>query len=313
MKKRFFPVWLLFAFLIFCCLFCGCQKSEVKKSKKEGAIRLYYLNAEENGFVTVPYDLEDETPLEASKELIHVLSDTTEDNTNKYKPSIMESIMVNKVFLKENEVTIDFSAGYDQLPSEKEILCRAAIVRTLVQVDGVDAVSFTINGETLKGINGVTVGAMDADTFITDRSRLYTEEREIPVYYPNMDGDKLVEVKKTIKAEDNETLEQAALRALKKNSPEQNVRASLPSDLQIIKTQIFDRICYVDLSKEMISSMSGVNEKMMIYSMVNTIIGIGNVTGVQFTIEGKKYTSIHEFDGFDKTMTFNYSLCEEQN
>lgn len=311
MKKRFFSIW-LFSLIVVTCLFCGCEKEKTKKAQEDGAIQLYYFNTEENGFVTVPYDPTEKKPLDTSKELIHMLSDTTDDNTNQYKPSLEESIMVNKVFLEETELIIDFSAGYEQLPSEKEILCRTALVKTLIQVDGVDCVLFTINGESLKDVNGANVGPMDNTTFIIDKNKIYEEERKVVLYYPNREGEKLTEVEETIKADGNQPLEQAALYALKTPSLDNKLRAALPSDLEILSTQIFDHICYVDLSKEMISSLSGINEKVMIYSMVNTIIGIGNATGVQFTIEGEKYTTLHDFDGFEKTMTFNYSLCEEQ-
>lgn len=312
MKKTFFPVWLL-AICLLPGLLCGCQKKEQKKAEDEGAIQLYYLNTEENGFVTVPYNPEEKSTLELSKELVHMLSDTSDVNTNQYKSSIEESIMVNKVYLEGDMLVMDFSAGYEQLPSEKEILCRTAIVCSLVQVEGVNSVSFTVDGEALKDVNGANVGPMDASTFLIDKDQIYEEKKEIIIYYPNSDGDKLAEVKETVKAEKNQPLEQAALYSLKTVSDDQKYRASLPPDLEILQTQIFDRICYVDLSKEMLTSLSGVDESVMIYSMVNTIIGIGNVTGVQFTIEGKKYSSFHDFDGFDKTMTFNYSLCEEQD
>ena len=46
------------------------------------------------------------------------------------------------------------------------MLTRAAIVRTLTQIPGIDYVSFTVQGELLTDSSGIAVGTMSSDLFI---------------------------------------------------------------------------------------------------------------------------------------------------
>ena len=45
----------------------------------------------------------------------------------------------------------------------REVLCRAAVVQTLVQVDGIDFVSFYVGDDVLKDREGIPIGLMSAD------------------------------------------------------------------------------------------------------------------------------------------------------
>ena len=89
-----------------------------------------------------------------------------------------------------------------------------------------------------------------------------------------------------------------------------DAQSPLPSDLLINQTQIHNGVCYVDLSKDIENVLPGVEEKVMVYAMVNTITSLGNATSVQFTVEGEKMKSLRDFDSFHLMMTNDYSLVE---
>ena len=48
----------------------------------------------------------------------------------------------------------------------EEKLVRAAVVQSLVLIDGINAVSFTVDGEMLKDSTGFPVGLMNEDDFV---------------------------------------------------------------------------------------------------------------------------------------------------
>ena len=56
---------------------------------------------------------------------------------------------MNSIVLDGAEETVDLGAGYRQLNAADAILLRAAVVKSLVQISGVDSVRFTINGDSL--------------------------------------------------------------------------------------------------------------------------------------------------------------------
>ena len=185
-------------------------------------------------------------------------------------------------------------------------------MKSLIQIKGVDSVTFTINGEALRGTDNVPVGTMTADSFITDRNSLYSQKKKVTLYYANMDGDGLVPVETTLETKDNMSIEMAMLEMLMERPKKEGLQCPLPEKLTVYQTQIYNNVCYVDLSEEMETVMPIVKEEVKVYAIVNTLASAGNVSQVQFTIDGKRKEKLNDFEGFDQMMTCDYSLCEKK-
>ena len=297
---------------------CASAENTSTETKKETTaddktILLYYLNASGDGFYTEEYTLENtDDALMASYEVVSRLSDTENNRTDTYKPAISAGVAVNSIVLDGVEETVDMGAGYRQLKDSEEILLRAAVVKSLVQIKGVDSVRFTINGDSLLGSDDNPIGAMNADTFILEEEagKLFGNDEKVTLYYADMDGDNLVEYKTNLESTDNMPMETRVLLELMKVPDGLDAQSPLPSDLLINQTQIHNGVCYVDLSKDIENVLPGVEEKVMVYAMVNTITSLGNATSVQFTVEGEKMKSLRDFDSFHLMMTNDYSLVE---
>ena len=109
MKKRI-PYVIFLVSLLSLTVLCGCDKStksaqekqektenqeqvtkEETDRKKNNTINLYYLNAQEDGFKKVSCKLQHSDDLkEMANEVLYKLSDTENNNTNKYKASIFD-------------------------------------------------------------------------------------------------------------------------------------------------------------------------------------------------------------------------------
>lgn len=313
--KTAYTVLILFLLATF---FVGCGQGSgtdntVEESSDEQVIYLYYLNADGDGFYPVEYTLENtDDILLASYEIVSRLSDTENRNTDTYKASISDGVTVNSIALNGKEETVDLGAGYRQLDAAEAILLRASVVKSLVQIEGVHSVRFTINGDSLLDNDDNPIGAMTKDTFILEEEsdKLYNSEGNVTLYYANMDGDSLVEYKTHLETSGNVPMETEVLLALMEVPEDLDVQSPLPSDLVINQTQIHNGVCYVDLSKDIENVLPGVEEKVMVYAMVNTITSLGNATSVQFTVEGKKMEALRDFDSFHLMMTNDYSLVD---
>ena len=66
--------------------------------------------------------------------------------------------------------------------------------------------------------------------------------------------------------------------------------ATVPSETKVRNIMTQDGICYVDLSSEFVSRHSGGKDKelLTIYSIVNSLTALDDVSKVQFLIEGEK-------------------------
>lgn len=312
--------YLLLFLVLFGVLAAGCASaadSEADTSGQgsagEGVIRLYYLDADEDSFHTVDYTLENtEDPLLASYEVVSRLSDTEDSHTEIYKSAIYDDVVVNSISIDGVEETVDLGVGYRQLDAAEAILLRAAMVKSLVQIDGVESVRFTINGDSLLDSDDNPIGPMTKDTFILEEEAdsLYDSEETVTLYYADMEGSGLIEYKTELSAGDNMPMETRVLLELMTAPEDSDMQSPLPSDLVINQTQIHNGVCYVDLSKDIENALPGVEEKVMVYAMVNSITALGNATSVQFTVDGEKMESLRDFDSFHLMMTNDYSLVD---
>ena len=329
MKKRISYVVFLVSLLSLTAL-CGCGKStnsvqektesqeqvtkEETDKKKSNVIDLYYLNAQEDGFKKVSCKLQhSDDPKEMANEVLYKLSDTENSNTNKYKASIFDGVVINDVNVNRGKATVDFGAGYIQLSSAQEVLLRTSVVKSLLQIKGIDGVMFSVNGSSLLDSDKVPVGLMDSSTILTDdgQTDIYSAKKKVKLYYTNETGDKLIPYLKELTVTDNVPLETQVLLALK-NPPasKKNLKSPLPSDFYVNQTQILNNICYVDLSSEVEKAAVNVKEKVTVYAMVNSLTDLDTAYQVQFTIDGKKVSKLNEFENFDALLTSDFSLCK---
>ena len=74
---------------------------------------------------------------------------------------------------------MDFNRAYQKLSVTEEIVLRASVVQSLGQIDGVDAVFFTIEGEPLEDQNGQEIGYMQPSDFVQNTgSSLHAYQNE---------------------------------------------------------------------------------------------------------------------------------------
>jgi len=316
MKK--IRIILMLALLAFLAAGCGGKKSSVIEETgalEPGWIYLYYLNASADGFVKVPYKPDhSDNPVTATTEIIYQLSTTEESNTDKYKASVPGTIMVNTITVLDNNLlNIDFGEAYRQLSAVDEALLRASVVQSVIQLEGVDSVTFSVNGASLMGTNNVPVGPMDHSTFLISGNEkdLYNYELEVTLYYANASGDGLVPVTRTIQVTENLSPEMAALYALKHPPGDSGLQSPLPGNLRIRSTEIVDNICYVDLSPEIEEISSGITEEVKVYSMVDTLASLNSAYQIQFLVEGKKLQELNDFENFDQLLPMEYELWKK--
>ncbi len=332
MKKRI-PYVIFLVSLLSLTVLCGCDKStksaqekqektenqeqvtkEETDRKKNNTINLYYLNAQEDGFKKVSCKLQhSDDPKEMANEVLYKLSDTENNNTNKYKASIFDGVVINDVNVIRGKATIDFGAGYIQLSHTQEVLLRTSVVKSLLQIQGIDGVLFSVNGSSLLDNDKMPVGLMEASTILTDdgQADIYSAKKKVKIYYTNETGDKLIPYLTELTVTDNVPLETQVLLALK-NPPasKKNLKSPLPSDFYVNQTQILNNICYVDLSSEVEKAAVNVKEKVTVYAMVNSLTDLDTAYQVQFTIDGKKISKLNEFENFDALLTSDFSLCK---
>lgn len=291
-----FPVLILVLLL-----FSGCaakEKDVVTASTEEE--RVYYPDLEGKKIAGVPYTLSATTKEGQIEELLLALEQ--EPRQEGYRSAKPENLKIQSYTLSSNEVlTLYFDTGYQQISGTDEVLMRAAIVKTLCRIEGVNAVEFYVGGQPLLRTNGKPVGRMKAEDFIdnTGASTEFYQKVYVSVYYANEAGDALVVSDLKITYDGTISVEQLIISQLLAGPIEAGMKAALPAGTVLNKVAVKDGICYVDFNEKFLEKRSDVSEEVTIYSVVNSLAELTNVYKVQFTINGETKKMYHtlEFSG----------------
>ncbi len=265
----------------------GCTK-DPKPTVWEGDVLVYYLDKEEVSLQEEWHVLEKEKNTEQAAELLKKMQ--TPPN-GELVAAFPESVELPTVFIGANGLaTLLFSESYGTVTGTGEVLMRAAIVKTLCQLDGIDSVEFYVGGQPLLGAQNIPVGIMKETDFIdsTGTNTNYYQFLYATVYYANKQGDALVASNLKIPYRGIETEEEIVLRQLIAGPVSEDTYPVVPDNTKVLSVTTKDNVCVVDLSKQFLKKIPDVTEEVVIYSVVNTLAELPGIYQVQILVEGKQ-------------------------
>lgn len=273
--------------LLLCLLVLGaCGKEEVDKEK---IYSVYYVSNSETKVEMHEHVMQAESPTEQLEELVQCLSTTPEKL--EYKAPLAMGFQVRSMNLEAGKLLLDMDAEYAELPATTEVLVRAAIVRTLTQIEGISYVAIRVEGNQLFDNAGELVGWMNADTFINnDGNEINTYElTRVKLYFANETGDKLIGAYREKHYSTNIPLERFVVEELI-DGPSGQVEGLYPSinpETKIVNVMTKDGICYVNLDASFLTVVNNVSTEVAVYSIVNSLVELSNVNKVQILINGE--------------------------
>ncbi|MGN0279971.1 MAG: GerMN domain-containing protein [Lachnospiraceae bacterium] len=250
--------------------------------------KIYYVNKEETKIFCVEYGSETRDTETLLGELLEQLRTTGE--RMEYIAPLAGDFALLDYTLDNGQLTLDFDEQYKKMDVIREVLVRAAIVRTLTQIPGVDYVAFTIHGEMLTNDVGVAVGTMAADTFIDNAGNEINayEKVNLRLYFANETGDGLVEEnRRNVVYSSNISLEKLVVEQLLKGPMAQGAYPTINPLTKILSVNIKDGVCYVNFNEEFLNQPYNVSTDVTIYSITNSLVELPNVNKVQISVSGE--------------------------
>lgn len=282
MKK--YGRWFVCALLLALILLPSC-----KKKQEEQTGRVYYIycvNNEETGIVSHEYQTETMERNILLEELLQQLS--LASDKLQYKAPLAGSFSLLGYSITEEQLVLNFSEEYRKQPATTEVLVRAAIVRTLSQIDGVAHISFQVKEEPLTDLFGNVVGVMNADTFIdNDGNEINTYEKvKLTLYFANESGDKLRKVSRNVVFNSNISMERLVVEQLLAGPAKgENGYPTINPATKIQSVTVKDGTCYVNLDGSFLIQPYKVTSDVTVYSITNSLAELSNVNKVQITID----------------------------
>lgn len=271
-----------------------------REEQVEGEYQIFYLNMDMSKIVAEDYDSTGVDGEALMEELLTRLQSAP--RSSKLRQTIPANVKINS--FKKNGVYlyVDFSEEYKELKPEEEILIRAAIVKTLVQVPAFSIVAFTVNSEPLLSHDGTLVGSMSADSFVENPGKQINSsvEATLNLYFSNKEGTKLVKEVRTVHYSTNTSMEKLIMEQLIEGPKKSGKLATVPAGTKIISVSVADGVCYVNLSDSFKNQNAEVNEEVVLYSIVNSLTELQGVSKVQISVNGST----------DGKLRFTYDLSK---
>ena len=263
---------------------CGQDGTEA-----ENLYQVYYVSNSETKVEMHAHEMEALTAEDELQELMECLS--TSPEKLEYKAPLDMGFRVLGTKLEEGNLAIDVDAAYNELPVMTEVLVRAAVVRTLTQLENVNLVMITVEGNQLSDRNGNVISWMNADQFIdNDGNEINTYElAKVKLYFAGESGTELIAAYREKHYSTNTPMERFVVEELIAG-PSGQIEGLYPSinpGTKIVNVMTKDGVCYVNLDENFLNVVNNVSTDVSIYSIVNSLVELSNINKVQILINGE--------------------------
>lgn len=296
------------------CLVCtiliaACASGE----QPEEGTYIYYMNTTGDTLQKKNYEIQGLDTEEIVKDMLKEMKKSPEDI--ELKSVLPKDVKVQHIQMKEKHLELYFNEAYAKMKKSREVLCRAAVVQTLTQVEGIDFVSFYVGDEPLRDANGELIGLMRNEDFVQniDSALDSYQVTSLNLYFANKDGTALqCEKIGNVRYRNNTSIEKLILEQLMKGPSSGKTKATIPKETKLLGVSVKDGICYVNLDSGFLAEGYNQKPEVTIYSIVNSIIEGGNATRVQILIDGSVEAEFKGSIKLDRPFEWKPELIEEK-
>jgi germination protein M len=277
---------------------------------KKGDVSGYfieYLNIDRTKLISVGYTPVADDVEGLIKEFLVALS--SDPDAGDYRKPIPSNVEVTGYSLDGVLLSLHFDEDYSAMTPVEEVLCRAAVVRTMTQIDGIDCVCFYVGDTPLVDNTGAVIGNMYQESFIENPGEQINsiQDTSLTLYFANEDGDALVkETRADVYYSSNVSLEKLVMEQLLEGPKADGAISALPEGTRLVNVSVADGVCYVSLDDTFKNQDYRINEAIVIYSIVDSLTELPSVGKVQISVNGD--TSGVYRDSYSLSNTYERNL-----
>lgn len=182
----------------------------------------------------------------------------------------------------DKTMSLQLSEDYLDLIGVEKSIADACLALTLTQIDGIDRIQ--IQTET-RALTSREAGGINADSFIITDFINSTDEKTTNLYFADPSRRYLAAEKRPIVAGDAKSLARFIVEELIKGPNTEALESTIPDGVQVLSVDIEDGVCHLNLSG---AFLSDINERLAVYSIVNSLTGIDSVNAVYLSVNGER-------------------------
>lgn len=269
----------------------GCSVSGGETLPPEGAYKVYYAVTGKQATVrSVDYEYRiPDADAETASALARMVM--TAPETYGLSSPVRPEVHFRSAELEEDgRLHLDLSEQYGGLSGIDLTIANACFTLTLCQLEDVDSVYITVEGEP---IPYQTLQLLRESDLVLSGAEEETVTISATLYFPWAGGYGLAAEQRDVVKTESEGVAAALVSALLAGSRSgDGVRRLMPEGTQLRSVTVENGVCTVDLSGEFLSGMPEVaaDARLLIYSLVNTVCAMESleVQSVQLLVEGQR-------------------------
>ncbi len=291
----------------------ACRAGENGQAEYAATYRIYYLNSSMTALSPQEYGTNTVIGDQVIEELMRQFLTAPNDAENQ----VALSSSVNYLgFEQENRVLkLYFDAGYGShtvMEPTREILCRAALTKTMTQIDGIDYISIYSGDQPLLNGDGNPVGLLADTDFIESISDVNTfEKSRLKLFFADETGSRLVAEEREVVHSVSTSLERLVVEEVLKGPQLEGRYAVAPPDVKLLNLSVNENVCYINFDTSFLNSLAEVKEYIPIYAIVNSLCQLPTVSRVQFTVNGSSDVMFRDVISLDTQFEKNMEIGEE--
>ncbi len=260
------------------------------------AIDVYYLNTSKLGIesVTKRYDKSLSND-EIIKEVFDLFIEVPQTRKNVLVSAKPENVSIQSYNLDtQGLLTVSFSPEYKEITNIEEINLKAAFVWTFTDLEFVKKIEFQIDGLPYTTESSEVIEYFDRTNVIVEPTIALDKavQRDIVLYFANQSEEDqklyLKREERTATTQEGVAIEEVVVTELLKGSNEGN-KSVIPSDVRVRQVKRENSICFIDLDDKFLKGkLTEREQKLRVYSLVNSLTELNNVDKVQILINAKK-------------------------
>lgn len=272
--------------------------------------KIFYLNTAMTRLVPQDYETKTTDQDALVKELLDQFMVVPKDLDS--QAALSDKVSLTKYQKEDVVLYLYFDAGYgsrSNMNSSREILCRAALAKTLTQIPGIEYINIYVGDQPLLDGQGNPVGMMTGSDFVESISDVNAfEKSELVLFFADETGEKLVQEERSVVHNVNTSLEKLIIEELIKGPEQEGNYRTLPGDTKLLNVSVNENICYINFDSAFLNNALEVKEYIPIYSIVNSLSELTSVNKVQISVNGSADVMFRDAVSLNTTFERNLDL-----
>ena len=199
---------------------------------------------------------------------------------------VPDTVSVLEVTDETPTLTVTLNRAFSQLTGHDLTVAASCIAMTLLQFDQVQTVRIQAQNAFLAGQEALV---FTGQTIVLADDSSQMQNQKLQLYFQDSDHRYLLESVCTVTDLAAEQVPEYLIRQLIQGPADAGMLPVIPEGTMLLSTSVEDNLCIVDFSAEFMTNKpaTALEERMVLYAVVNTLTGLDEIDRVQILVEGE--------------------------